>query len=155
MRHWGLATALSDLRVVVRRARECVGPRGKVFLGGHSLGGMLAQCYAAWEFPGRPGHDEIDGLVLIDGAVGGPDWTRTTGLAQDQAGMAAIRSGDYYWDDPARGAAPRLGILAQVAALAASLPAWRDEPSLVAPLVPELLSLPPGSSSPTKPRSAW
>ena len=53
--------------------------QGKVFLGGHSLGGMLAQCYAAWEFPEGPGHREIDGLVLIDGAVGGPDWTRGTG----------------------------------------------------------------------------
>src|SRR5437763_1069224 len=69
LRHWGLAVALADLREVVRRARAVVGP-GKFFLGGHSLGGMLAQCYAAWAFPEGPGHGEIDGLVLIDGAVG-------------------------------------------------------------------------------------
>jgi pimeloyl-ACP methyl ester carboxylesterase len=144
MRHWGLATALSDLRVVVQRAREAVAPGGRVFLGGHSMGGMLGQCYAAWEFPEGPGHGEIDGLVLLDGAVGNPDWTRTTGLAQYEAGMAAIRDGAVFWDDSAQGAAPRFGILAHAAALAAMLPEWRDEPSLVAPLVPELLRLPTG-----------
>jgi pimeloyl-ACP methyl ester carboxylesterase len=144
MRHWGLATALADLRVVVRRAREVVGAQGRVLLGGHSMGGMLGQCYAAWEFPEGPGYREIDGLVLIDGAVGNPDWTRTTGLAQYEAGVAAIRDGAVYWDDPARGATPRFGMLAQVAALAAMLPEWREQPSLVAPLVPELLRLPAG-----------
>jgi pimeloyl-ACP methyl ester carboxylesterase len=145
MRHWGLATALADLRAVVRRAREVVGPRGKVFLGGHSLGGMLGQCYAAWEFPEGPGHQEIDGLVLVDGAVGNPEWTRVTGLAQYEAGMAAIRSGEFYWDAPSNGATPRVGLLAQAAAQAAVLPEWRQEPSLVAPLVPELFHLPPGA----------
>jgi hypothetical protein len=144
MRHWGVATALADLRVVVRRAREAVGPGGRVFLGGHSLGGMLGQCYAAWEFSEGPGHREIDGLVLIDGAVGNPEWTRTTGLAQYTAGAEAIRGGEYYWDDMRSGNAPRVGILAHAAALAAALPEWRDSPSLVAPLVPELLPLPAG-----------
>ena len=143
IRHWGMAVALADLRVVVRRAREAVGS-GKVFLGGHSLGGMLAQCYVAWAFPDGPGHREIDGVVLIDGAVGGPDWARTTGLAQYEADLQAIRNGEFYWNDPAKGATPRLGVLSQVAALAVLLPAWRDRPSLVAPLVPDLFSLPPG-----------
>jgi pimeloyl-ACP methyl ester carboxylesterase len=143
MRHWGLATALADLRAVALRARAAVGPAGKVLLGGHSLGGMLAQCYAAWEFPDGPGHQEIDGLVLIDGAVGNPDWARTTGMAQYQDDMEAIRRGEYYWEDPGKGAAPRFGILAQAAAMAASLPEWREQPSMVAPLVPELLRLPP------------
>jgi pimeloyl-ACP methyl ester carboxylesterase len=149
LRHWGLAMALADLREVVRRARAIVasgrgdGP-GKVFLGGHSLGGMLAQCYAAWEFPERPGHAEIDGLVLIDGAVGGPDWTRGEGMAQYEDDLAAICGGEYYWDLPTKGAAPRFGILGQVAALMVTLPEWRRQPSSLAPLVPDLLRLPPG-----------
>jgi pimeloyl-ACP methyl ester carboxylesterase len=149
MRHWGLAVALADLREVVRRARAFLsagssGGAGRVFLGGHSLGGMLAQCYAAWEFADGPGHREIDGLVLIDGAVGGPDWTRDTGMAQYEADLAAIRGGEFYWDAPARGATPRFGILGEIAALAGSLPEWREKPSLVAPLVPDLLPLPAG-----------
>jgi pimeloyl-ACP methyl ester carboxylesterase len=144
MRHWGLAVALADLRIVVQRAREAVGPEGSVFLGGHSLGGMISQCYAAWEFPEGPGHREIDGLILIDGAVGGPDWVRATGLAQYEAGARAVRGGEFYWEDAAKGATPRFGILGQVAAMAAALPAWRERPSLVAPLVPDLIELPPG-----------
>ncbi len=144
MRHWGLATALADLRAVVRRARAALTPGGKLFLGGHSLGSMLGQCYAAWAFPEGPGHREIDGLVLIDGAVGNPDWTRTIGLAQYAVDMQAVRSGEFYWDDPAKGATPRFGILAHAAALAAALPDWRGRESLVAPLVPELFRLPPG-----------
>jgi pimeloyl-ACP methyl ester carboxylesterase len=142
-RHWGLALALADLRVVVQRARAAVGA-GKLFLGGHSLGGMLAQCYAAWEFAEGPGHREIDGLVLIDGAVGGTEWTRATGLAQYEADLEAIRGGEFYWNDPGKGATPRFGVLGQVAAMAAAFPAWRDRPSLVAPLVPDLPPLPPG-----------
>src|SRR5437773_167853 len=105
---------------------------------------MLGQCYAAWEFPEGPGHQEIDGLVLVDGALGNPDWTRTTGLAQYQAGMEAIREGQFYWDVPGSGATPRIGLLAHAAALAAALPEWREQPSLVAPFVPDLLPVPPG-----------
>lgn len=146
MRHWGLAVALADLRVVVRQARETVGPHGWVFLGGHSLGGMLSQCYAAWDFPEGPGHRELDGLVLIDGAVGGPDWTLTTGLAQYDADLKAIEHGEFYWEDPTKGATPRFGILGQAAAMAVTLPDWRDRPSLVAPMVPDLFALPPGVS---------
>ncbi|MEV6773740.1 hypothetical protein AB0N05_34405 [Nocardia sp. NPDC051030] len=38
----------------------------KVFLGGHSLGGIQAGTYAAWDFDGRPGHEQIAGLVALD-----------------------------------------------------------------------------------------
>jgi pimeloyl-ACP methyl ester carboxylesterase len=144
MRHWGLAVALEDLRAAVARARAAVGAAGRVLLGGHSMGGMLAQCYAAWDFDGAPGHREVDGLVLLDGAVAGPEWTATTGLAQYREGEAALAAGEAVWNDPRRGAAPRIGVLAQVAALAALLPGWRERPSLVAPLVAGIFALPEG-----------
>lgn len=142
MQHWGLATAVADLRVVVERARRRLGPHGRVFLGGHSLGGMLAQCYAAWDFDGEPGAAGVDGLVLIDGAVGGDAWTATTGLAQYDEARQAITSGAYYWEVPARGAAPQVGALAQIAAMAATLPEWRERPALVAPFLAGLLQVP-------------
>jgi pimeloyl-ACP methyl ester carboxylesterase len=144
MRHWGLAVALADVRAAVRRARRAVGPAGQVLLGGHSLGGMIAQCYAAWDFRGIPGHRDLDGLVLLDGAVGGPAWTATTGLQQYHEGRAAMAAGELYWDRPERGASPRSSILAQVAAMAATMPAWREQPSLILPQMADLFPLPDG-----------
>lgn len=144
MRHWGLAVAVADVRAAVRRARRAVGPAGQVLLGGHSLGGMMAQCYAAWDFRGIPGHRDLDGLVLLDGAVGGPAWTATTGLQQYHESRAAMAAGELYWDRPERGASPRSGVLAQVAAMAATMPAWREQPSLILPQVADLFPLPEG-----------
>jgi pimeloyl-ACP methyl ester carboxylesterase len=61
---WGLPTALGDVRNVIRSARR----QGKrVILGGHSLGASMTAIYAAWDFNGRPGYRDVDGLVLIDG----------------------------------------------------------------------------------------
>lgn len=63
---WGLPTHLGDLRRVVRAARR--GGR-RVILGGHSLGASTAAIYAAWDFGGRPGYKDLDGLVFIDGGA--------------------------------------------------------------------------------------
>jgi pimeloyl-ACP methyl ester carboxylesterase len=145
MRNWGLAVTLDDLRAAVHEARDAVGAAGRVLLGGHSMGGMLAQCYAAWDFDGLPGHAEVDGLVLLDGAVGGPEWTATTGMAQFQAGEAAVAAGEVFWNEAARGASPRIAVLAQVAAMAAVLSRWRERPSLVIPLVAGLADFPEGA----------
>ena len=63
---WGLPTALGDLRNVIRSARR----QGKrVILGGHSLGASMTTIYATWDFNGRPGYRDIDGMVLIDGGT--------------------------------------------------------------------------------------
>ena len=64
---WGLKLALADLRRVILKARA--GGRRKVILGGHSLGASTAVAYAAWDFGGRPGFRDVDGLVLIDGGL--------------------------------------------------------------------------------------
>jgi dienelactone hydrolase len=63
-RRWGMDVAIRDLRKVIRAAR-----RGghRVVLGGHSLGGTIVVAYATWDFDGRPGAKDLDGLVLIDG----------------------------------------------------------------------------------------
>jgi hypothetical protein len=64
-RRWGMRVAVEDVGRVVRAARA--GGR-HVVLGGHSLGGWIATAYAAWDFGGRAGARNLDGLVLIDGA---------------------------------------------------------------------------------------
>lgn len=63
-RDWGMNVAMEDLRTVIRSA----GKQGrKVVLGGHSLGGSMAVAYATWDFKGRAGAKDLDGLVLVDG----------------------------------------------------------------------------------------
>ena len=66
-RDWGMDVAIGDLHNVVDRAK---GLGGKIVLGGHSLGGSIATAYATWDFDGKSGGDDLDGLVLIDGASG-------------------------------------------------------------------------------------
>ncbi|MGZ7017965.1 MAG: hypothetical protein ACXVL8_12425 [Acidimicrobiia bacterium] len=66
-RDWGMAVTVGDLHNVIDRAKQA---GGKVVLGGHSLGGSIATAYATWDFNGRSGGDDLDGLVLIDGASG-------------------------------------------------------------------------------------
>jgi pimeloyl-ACP methyl ester carboxylesterase len=80
-RDWGMKTALEDARQVVLRA----GARGrKVILGGHSLGASLAAAYAAWDFDGRPGYKDLNGIVLIDGGLLGSFDSFTLAEAQEQ-----------------------------------------------------------------------
>jgi pimeloyl-ACP methyl ester carboxylesterase len=62
---WGMDVAVQDLRIVIDAANRL---GGKVVLGGHSLGGAVVTAYATWDFGGRPGADDLAGLVYIDGA---------------------------------------------------------------------------------------
>jgi len=68
MKRWGLQLALEDVRRVVLRARR---EGRRVILGGHSLGASMTAAYAAWDFAGRPGYRDVDGLVLVDGGLMG------------------------------------------------------------------------------------
>lgn len=64
-RQWGLNVAIGDVRRVVKAASR----NGRdVVLGGHSLGGRIATAYASWDFGGRAGARQLEGLVLIDGS---------------------------------------------------------------------------------------
>ncbi len=84
--NWGMKTVLNDTRAVVKRARKA-GKR--VALGGHSVGASLAISYAAWNFHGRPGFKDLDGLVLIDGGLLGS--FDPYNLPQAQEAMAKIQ----------------------------------------------------------------
>jgi pimeloyl-ACP methyl ester carboxylesterase len=63
-RRWGLNVAVQDLHDVIGAARKL---GGQVVLGGHSLGGSVVTAYATWNFGGKPGADELAGLVYDDG----------------------------------------------------------------------------------------
>jgi len=63
-KQWGMNVAVEDLHDVITAARH---QGGKVVLGGHSLGGSVVTAYATWDFNGRPGADDLAGLVYIDG----------------------------------------------------------------------------------------
>jgi hypothetical protein len=65
MRKWGAAVVVRDLHRVVTAA----GRHGRnVILGGHSAGAVTVPTYAVWDFNGRPGYKDLDGLLQIDGA---------------------------------------------------------------------------------------
>jgi hypothetical protein len=67
---WGMNVAVQDLHRVIAAARKL---GGKVVLGGHSLGGSVVTAYATWDFGGRPGADELAGLLYDDGGSGPPE----------------------------------------------------------------------------------
>ncbi len=67
MREWGLNTTLRDWRAAVLEAKR-VTPN--VFIGGHSLGGVLTGLYADYDFDGTPGYTDVKGLVMLDGVLG-------------------------------------------------------------------------------------
>ena len=90
-RGWGLKVAMEDLRRVILSAK-----RGghKVILGGHSLGGSSTVAYATWDFKGKPGYKDVDGLVLIDGGLLGS--FDSANLSQARRRKAKIDSGEPF-----------------------------------------------------------
>ncbi|GHH24818.1 alpha/beta hydrolase [Streptomyces rubradiris] len=113
---WGLAGLLEDLALAVAEARA--GGR-QVVLGGHSLGGLTALAYAAWDFAGRPGAAGLAGLMLVDGGpydayegAGIP-----TGVTLDQArtALAGIEAGAVF--EPGMSAALGLGAAPEAGAV--------------------------------------
>jgi hypothetical protein len=66
-RQWGMRVEIEDLRRVVLAAKK----QGKhIVMGGHSLGGSITTAYATWNFGGKAGAADLDGLVFIDGGSG-------------------------------------------------------------------------------------
>lgn len=66
---WGLPVTLGDLRNVIARV-PAAERKQRVVLLGHSLGGTIVESYAAWDFEGQRGLDDLAGLVLVDGVSG-------------------------------------------------------------------------------------
>jgi hypothetical protein len=110
---WGLRVALGDLRRVILRARA--GGRRQVILGGHSLGASTTVAYAAWDFAGRPGHRDIDGMVLIDGGLRGS--FAGADLERARKVLAEIEAGQVFDDLLGLGLPEINGIFTEVAAL--------------------------------------
>jgi hypothetical protein len=96
--------------------------------------------YAAWDFAGRPGYRDVDGLVLIDGGLLGS--FRSANLARARRELAEIRAGSVFLDLLGLGLPEINGIFAQVGALWA----YRrpDEPSVLQeyPPLPDFLKPP-------------
>ncbi|MFC3831908.1 MULTISPECIES: alpha/beta hydrolase [Deinococcus] len=87
MRDWGLDVTLRDWRAAVQEARR-VTP--DVFLGGHSLGAGLTGLYAAYDFGGRAGADDVRGLVMLDGLPGTLADREINTDQYDQGGLNAL-----------------------------------------------------------------
>ncbi len=91
-RQWGMRTGVGDLRRVVASAKRAAGRRGKVVMGGHSLGGTITIAYATWSFGGKPGARGLSGLVLIDGA----SRTEAVSVAAARESVAKLRAGSPW-----------------------------------------------------------
>lgn len=66
---WGLAVHLEDLRRVVALV-PAAHRTGRLFLLGYSMGGAMAEAYAAWRFTdGHRGVEDLAGIVLLDGTL--------------------------------------------------------------------------------------
>ena len=120
-KQWGMRVAVQDLHLVVAAAKRM---GGKVVLGGHSLGGSVVTAYATWDFGGRPGADDLAGLVYIDGG-GEP----AASAQQATAALAALEApGASPWLAFGGIPAPDAGIFAAAGSLAALL--FPNQPSL-------------------------
>jgi hypothetical protein len=137
-REWGLAVALGDLRRVVRSASA--GGRRSVLLGGHSLGASLAVAYAAWDFGGRPGHRDLDGLVLMDGGLLGS--FSTPSLARSRERIRDLAKESPFLDLVGLGLPWAAGVFAEVGALAALKEPTAPSIAQAFPLLPEAFKPP-------------
>jgi hypothetical protein len=136
---WGFATELNDLHRVIRAAGD--GGRRRVILGGHSRGASSAVAYAAWDFAGRAGHRDLDGLVLIDGGLAafGP---QQFSAEQARSELAKIRGGEVF-NDPLGAGVPEAGpIFAQLLALYARKQPGAASPIQDEPIIPAMLRPP-------------
>ncbi len=90
-----------------------------MILGGHSLGASLTAAYAAWDFNGKPGYKDVDGLVLIDGGLLG---TFTPfDLAQAQQAVADLENSNPFLDLFGNGVVESSGLFAGTGAIYALL----------------------------------
>ena len=133
-RAWGLNVAVEDLHRVIAAARRL---GGKVVLGGHSLGGSVVTAYATWSFAGRPGADQLAGLVYDDGgSLGAP-----TSAATARSELATLAA-STPWLSFSGVPAPYLGLFSALGSTAALVAP--DAPAVAqgSPLLPVALQPP-------------
>ena len=122
-RQWGMETALDDARKVVKAAGK--GGR-QVILGGHSLGASLTAAYAAWDFNGKPGYKDVDGLVLIDGGLLGSFDAYDLAQAQQQIADLENPNTNPFIDLLGIGVPEGAGLFAEVGGVYARLAPTAD-----------------------------
>jgi pimeloyl-ACP methyl ester carboxylesterase len=135
-RQWGLKVAVEDLHDVIGAARKL---GGQVVLGGHSLGGSLVTAYATWNFAGKPGADELAGLVYDDGGSS----TQAVSAAEARKELRTLSKGTP-WLAFSGVPAPLLGLFSAVGSTAAlvapnalsSSQSFSLTPSVLKPPVP-------------------
>lgn len=110
---WGMPTTIGDLRNVIDLVPGAE-QRGRVVLVGHSFGATIAEEFAAWDFDGKAGYEDLAGLVLVDG-VSGSEGDAEPPLKQDQyenggpgpfgmsPGVNGVRKGSTYFALPILG----------------------------------------------------
>jgi pimeloyl-ACP methyl ester carboxylesterase len=103
---WGAATTLGDLRKAIALVPQA-DRASRVILLGHSMGGALAEEYAAWDFAGTPGYSELAGLVLVDGETG------NEGDAQSPIDQNTYENGS---PTSSQGPFPQLGVVKDIRA---------------------------------------
>ena len=112
-RGWGMNVEIEDLHAVIRDADR---HGRRVVLGGHSLGGSITTAYATWDFNGKPGARDLDGLVYIDGGSG------PTPVTPEQATQSLANLADGTpWLAFGGIASPFLGLFSATGATAARL----------------------------------
>lgn len=110
---WGLRVQLEDARKVVLAAKK--GGR-RVILGGHSLGASAVVAYASWDFAGRAGYKDVDGLMLIDGGLKRSFGETSTAIEDLDGKLAAIKKQPF--SDLLRFGLPwSAGVLAELGAV--------------------------------------
>ena len=112
-RQWGMKVALNDARAVVKLANR---RNREVVLGGHSLGASLAAAYAAWDFGGRAGWRDLDGIVLIDGGLLG-SFDAVTTLEEAKDRIDELNAGNPFADLLEIGFAEATGLFAEIGGL--------------------------------------
>jgi pimeloyl-ACP methyl ester carboxylesterase len=138
-RQWGLKVAVEDLHAVIGAARKL---GGQVVLGGHSLGGSVVTAYATWNLGGKPGADELAGLVYDDG--GSPAGAVSASAARTE--LKTLAAGTP-WLAFSGVPAPLLGLFSAVGSTAALVAP--DQPSLSQsfPLTPSVLKPPEAATN--------
>jgi pimeloyl-ACP methyl ester carboxylesterase len=136
-KQWGLSLTLQDVRRVVLRAKR----EGKrVILGGHSLGASLTVAYASWDFNGRPGYKDLDGLVLIDGGLLGS--FSTPDLAATKKAITALDTNGPFVDLLGLKLPWAAGVFSEMAAVAALKEPTAPSLAQTFPLLPAVFKPP-------------